>query len=91
MQVITEKAKKRKISFEGISSAQMQNNSSLSNANQFLDQELRSKLKKMKTDCVPELKELIRIYQIICLCKTAAFELYQSLVNSNWKSFRMWM
>lgn len=40
---------------------------------------------------MPELKELIRIFQIISLCKTSAFELYQHLVNSNWKTFRTWM
>lgn len=49
------------------------------------------KMTKQDSVLVPELKELQRILFLTCNCKSAAYELYQHLVASNWKYFRRWM
>lgn len=39
---------------------------------------------------VPEQKNLQRIFTIINECKSAAYELYQTLISTNWKDFKRW-
>ncbi|CDW90949.1 UNKNOWN [Stylonychia lemnae] len=57
------------------------------------DKEIKLIIKRSKHEnvFVPELKELNRILYLIQNCKSAAYELYQFLINSSWKYFRRWI
>lgn len=57
------------------------------------DKELKFIIKKSKAESiqVPDLIDLQRMLYLISNCKSAAYELYQFLVNSNWKYFRRWI
>jgi hypothetical protein len=55
------------------------------------DKELRSILKKIKNDFIPDVKSILRLTTLISTCKTAAYELYSYLMSNHWKYFRKWL
>ncbi len=54
------------------------------------DREMRSLLKKLKSDTIPSVATLRRILELTTSCKTAAFELLSIINLSLWKGLKSW-
>ena len=55
------------------------------------DKEARSILKKISSEPLPELRFLVRLQNLMDQCKAAAYEVYQQLMETQWKVFLKWL